>query len=201
MRGTLRMLPLVFGLVIALGCAKAPTQDIEAARQAMEGARSASAAEYAPEAWAGAEDAEARLQAELKIQEDSFALSRSYDNAKSLAAEVKAAAEKATAEAEAGRETARSEASSSMEQARTLLAEVQALVAKAPQGKGTVADVAALKADTGSTEGSLKEAQTAYDAGKYMEAKIKAQAAIEALEKIKAQIGAAQQARNAGHRA
>ncbi len=186
---------LFLGSVFVAGCAKPPSEEIDAASAAMDAAQSAEAPVYAPESWAMAQEAEAQLEAELVAEEQAFALSRSYDKAKSLAEAAKAAADKAAADAVSGREVARSEATQTIEQAKALRLEVQTLLERAPQGKGTVADLAALRADTGSTEEMLRAAETALDGGQYVEARAKAEAAIQALDKVKAEIESARQAR------
>jgi len=193
---TARVLSSVFlGLVVATGCAQVPTEEIAAADQAMEAASSSEAEVYAPDSWAVAEDARAQLDAEIEAQEQSFALSRSYDHARTLAADVKAAAEQAAGDAETMKEKVRVEVSGLIEQARASLQEVRTLLANAPQGKGTMADLAALEADARSTEDYLAEADRAYSDGNYMDAQAKAQAALTELDKVKAEIQGAQRAR------
>lgn len=193
MRSKFAIGTLALGLVLAIGCAKAPTQEIDAARQAADSAKAASAPEYAPESWAAVEDAQSKLDAELKAQENAFVLTRSYDQTRTLATELKTAAEKAAADAQAGMEQARNEASQAIEQAKALREEVSQLLEHAPQGKGTTADLAALKSDATGSEASLTEAENAMNAGKFLEAKSKAEAVIQQLNGIKEQVTAAQQ--------
>ena len=54
----------------------------------------------------------------------------------------------------------------------------------APRGKGTEADLASLKSGVTSIDGTLAEMQTAFDAGDYLTAKTKAQAAIDASREV-----------------
>jgi len=200
MRRTVPMLSSVFALALLAGCAKEPTAEIAAARQAMDAARVAEAPDYAPEAWAEAEDAQMRLDAELDAQKNAFALYRSYDRATTLAVDAKAASERAATDADAGKATARDEARSAIERAKKLGDEVSRLVAEAPRGKGTVTDIAALRADSAGTDATVKDAEDALAAGRYKDAKSKAEAAVRSLESIRSQIEAATRARGAGHR-
>jgi len=186
---------LLLGLVVVTGCAQVPTEEIAAADEAMNAASSSEAELYAPDSWAAAEDARAQLDAEIEAQEQSFAISRSYDRARTLAADVKAAAEQAAADAGTMKEKVRVEVSGLIEDAKASLQDVRAMLANAPQGKGTMADLAALEADARSTEDYVAEAQRAYDAGNYIEAQAKAQAALNELDKVKAEIQGAQKAR------
>ena len=74
-RGALIAIAVV---ALAVGCAKPPQAEIDAAKAALESAR-AEASEYAPEAFSAAEDAMANLETELKTQEEKFALMRRYE--------------------------------------------------------------------------------------------------------------------------
>jgi hypothetical protein len=186
---------LVLAIGVATGCAKVPTEEIAAADQAMQAATAAEAEVYAPASWSTAQDTRAQLDAEVKAQEESFALSRSYEHARTLAADTKAAAEQAAADAEAMKEKVRVEVAGLIEQAKTSLQETRTLLSNAPQGKGTAADLAALEADARSTEDYLAEADREYQAGNYMEARAKAEAALAELDKVKAEIQGAQKAR------
>src|SRR4029077_17444950 len=61
---------LVVGLALGVaGCASAPKTEIDEAKHALETAQNAHAADYAPEAWNAAKDAEAKLDAELAAQD------------------------------------------------------------------------------------------------------------------------------------
>jgi hypothetical protein len=194
MRRTASIWILVTALVAATGCTKEPTAEVEAARQAMEAARSAEAAQYAPDSWRAAEDAEAKLRVELQAQNERFALNRSYRDTLALAAETTAAAEQAAEDARNGKEQTKNDAAKLLEEAKALRKEVDELLAHAPEGKGSVADVAALRADAGATEDHLAGAERAHAAGDYREAKAKAEAAVSALNKVKAEIEAARHA-------
>ena len=90
--------------ITAAGCGAPPTADVDAARAAVDKAVADSAGQYAAESVKAAQDAQAALDAELKVQESKWF--KSYDKAKELAAAAKAAGEKAAAEAVAAREQA-----------------------------------------------------------------------------------------------
>ena len=65
------------------------------------------------------------------------------------------------------------------------------MIAKAPKGKGTQADIEAMKADVAGVEAGLADFEAAFSAGRYKEALAKAEAANQTLERIKADIQAA----------
>jgi hypothetical protein len=182
-------------LATAMGCAQPPKEQIDSASAAMDAAQSAGAAEYAPESWAAAQEAEAQLEAELAAQQQAFALSRSYDDARSMADDLKTAADRAAAEAAERKETARNDAARAIEDAKALHAEVQKLLETAPQGKGSVADLAALRADTGTTAETIAAAESELAAGRFLEALAKAQAATQSLQQVKQEIESAHKTR------
>ena len=187
---------VALGLVLA-GCAQVPSADVDAAKHALDEARQAQAAEYAPQSWTAAEDAQAKLGSELDAQGQRWSALRSYTVASQLAASAKTAAEQSRDEAMAGKEKAKTEASTMMAQARDEAAHAQAAVTTAPHGKGTEADLASLKSDATSIDATLQEMQQTFDAGGYIGAKTKAQAAMDAAKRIDDEIAQAKAGRRA----
>ena len=182
------------------GCSKAPQAEIDAAKAALEQAAVAEADVYATDQYAAAEDAMKALEAELTVQEEKSSLFRRYGKAKELAAEVQTASAAAADAAVAGKQQVQAEATDAIAATRELLAEVQDMLAKAPTGKGTQADLAAMKADLEGVATALDEADAALAAGGFMEAKTGADAAREVLEQVQADITAAIEARKAARR-
>lgn len=201
MKTTVSALAVIVGATLLLaGCAQPPTQAVDAARAALETARTSEAADYAPESLQAADDAVAALDAELKAQSEAFALTRSYKKATELAAAATTAAEKATTDAEAGREAAMNQASALRDEVAASLVQTTEMIAKAPKGKGTQADIEAMKADVASVESGLADFDAAFSAGRYKEAVAKAEASRETLNRIQADIQAAIDAKAAGRR-
>jgi hypothetical protein len=197
MRKTKFVLPLLLllGLAVVSGCAKPPQEAIDTARQALESARAAGAADYAPQALKSAEDAVAQLDAELQAQQKKFALFRSYKNLTTMAESAKTAGETAVAEANTGKERARGEAEAAIAQARTALTEAQSLLSTAPAGKGSQMDIEAMKNDLMGVETSVAEADRAYQEGRFLEAKSKADAANAQAMSVKTAVDQAKQMR------
>jgi hypothetical protein len=187
---------LAVGLaVVAAGCAAPPQADIDAVKVSADKAATAGAAEYAADSLKAAQDAQAALEAELKVQADKFTLFRSYTKATELAGAAKTAAEKAEQDAVAGKEKAKNEATALIEEAKTALTAAQEMLAKAPKGKGTAADLEAMKADLAGAEISINDANTAMGAERYLEAKAKAEAAKNVAGTVSAAVQAAIDAR------
>ncbi len=187
---------VALGLVLA-GCSQAPTVDVDAAKHALDEARQAQAADYAPQSWTAAQDAQVKLDVELDAQAQRWSALRSYAIARQLALETKTAAERSRDEAVAGKEQAKTEASTMMAQAREETTRAHSDIESAPHGKGTEADLATMKTDATSIDETLQEAQRAFDAGDYIGANAKAQAAIDAAKKIEGEIDQAKAARRA----
>jgi len=174
--------------LMATGCAKPPEAEIQGVATALQGAQTAEADEYAPESLAAAESAKRDLDAELKVQEEKFALFRSYDKAKELAASAKTAGDRAAADAAEGKNQARQEATALLGEAKTAIEEVKTLLDQAPRGKGSQADIAAMKSDLAGIEASFVEIDAAMAEERFLQAKAKAEAAKQNIDQIKNEI-------------
>jgi TonB family protein len=105
MRAMVRFGAIALAVAITVaGCGAPPSADVEAAKAAVDKAVTDGAGQYAAEALKAAQDAQAALDAELKVQDGKWF--KSYDKAKELAAAAKAAGDKAAAEAIAARQQA-----------------------------------------------------------------------------------------------
>src|SRR5262245_46394221 len=197
MRKIMAVLPFVFVLVLMVGCAKPPQDQITAANSALDAARPM-ASEYAASSLQAAEDAKAALEAELKAQQDKFALFRSYKKTDELVADLKAKSDKAAADAAAGKEQAKNEATTAINDATTAVNDAKALLEKAPKGKGTAADLEAMKADLTAAESTINDANAAMSSEKYKDAKAKAEAAKSSASNVASQVQAAMEAKKAG---
>jgi hypothetical protein len=190
---------LMLALVVMVGCAKPPEESIQAVGAAIEAAQQAGAADYAPDSLKAAEDAKAQLDAELKTQQDKFALFRSYQKATELANAAKAAGEKAAGDAKTRKEQVKQEAQTLINEAKTDLTAAQEMLKKAPRGKGTQQDIKALEGDLQGVASSLTEAESAFTAERYLDAKAKAEAAKSTIGNVKTQIETAMAAKKASH--
>jgi len=193
-------LPLLAVALVGAGCAKPPTEAVAGAKEALQKAVGAEAADYAPAELQQAQDAMASLDAELTAQEGRFALTRTYEKAGQLATAARTAAESAATAAAAGREAARNEATIAIESLRASVDEVKLLLEQAPKGKGTAADLEAMKSDLAAIESSLGELDQSMGQGHFKDASVKARAALDSANTIKADITAAMEARKAGRR-
>ena len=187
MRKTTRIaMPLLLlGLAMVMGCAKPPQEAVDSAKQAIEAARAAGATDYAPESLRMAEDKANAMTTELEAQNKKFALMRSYKNVSVMAADAKAAGEKAVADATTGKEKAKADAEALLGQVKTALDEANALLATAPAGKGSQMDIEAMKADLSGVATQIAEGEAAHAQGMYMQSKVKFETALGAVNNVK----------------
>lgn len=151
-----------FAAAIALalmlsGCGKQPTTEINDARAAVEAAVTEGGEKYAKDEVKALNDEMNVAMEEVKTQDAKFL--KNYDRAKEMLAQVKSKAEALQAEIPARKEQAKNDATAALEVAKTAIAEAKALLDQAPAGKGTAADIGALKADVTGLEASLTETE------------------------------------------
>jgi hypothetical protein len=175
-------------MFILAGCAKQPTEDINTAQKAVEAAKAAGGEKYIPEDTKKMDDSLTAALNEIKAQDSKFALSRNYDKAKQMLAQVKADAEKVKTDIPSKKEEARKNALAGQEAARASVKEARALLAKAPMGKGARADIEALKGDIKGLEDSLPELQQLIEKEDYVVATDKAKAIKEKADGVSNQI-------------
>lgn len=162
-------------LVLVTGCAKPPTEQIEAAEKAVADARQSGAATYVAEEYTKIEGTLSALKKEVADQDVKFALLRDYGKAEQLAIAAKADAERVKAEAEKKREEAKAAALQAQQAARESVNVALDLVAKAPAGKDRAA-LEAIKADAEALKASLNQVQMAIDKADYQAAQKHAEA-------------------------
>ena len=172
----------------AAACSKPPTAAISVAQQAENAAMTAGAQEYAPETASAVTAARAALDAELAAQNERWALRRSYTRATELAQAYQKAAEDATSAANTAKDQARDEATQLIAAGHALVDEVNGMLVAAPVGKGSRADLAALRTDLDAAAKGLADAEASVTAQRYLEARAQATAAGEAIQRVKAAI-------------
>ena len=175
------------------GCGSPPTAAIDEAKTALDQAVAAGAGQYAAEALKPAQEAQVALEAELKTQDANWL--KTYTNATKLAATAKAAGERAASSATAGKAKAKAEATAAVGAAKKLLADAQALLAKAPKGKVSAADLAAMKTDLANAATAITDAEAALGGERFVDAKAKAASAQSTATTVKTAVETAQGAK------
>lgn len=166
-RPFLRMsLPMLVVTLIA-GCAQPPVQQLEAAKKAVEVARTAGAPDYAKEDFVKLEQALGQAKEELVKQEQTFAIFRSYSTADRMLKQIAEDAKRVEGTAISKKEEAKAAALKSEKEAQTVLAAAQELLAKAPVGKDRTV-VESIKNDLHGMQAGLEAVHQMIGKGDYL---------------------------------
>jgi len=189
-RTTVKLLLVALALsVFLIGCAKKPETEINNTKAALDAAIQEGAEKYAKEEAKLLNDDLTAAQDEIKVQDEKFF--KNYDKAKEMLASVQAKADSLKAEIPARKEKAKNDAQAALDAAKTAVADANALLAKAPRGKGTMADIEALKADAAGLGDAITEAETLMTSEEYFAAADKANGIKDKAAEVSAQITAA----------
>lgn len=169
------------------GCAKPPTEQVDAAEKAVKEAQQGGAATYSAEEYAKLEGSLAALRKEIADQDAKFALFRDYGKAEQLAASAKADGERVKIEAAKRKEEAKAAALQAQQVAQEAVKTTLELVAKAPVGKDRAA-LEAIKADAEALKSSLNQVQASIDKEDYTGAQTQAKAIHEKSQTVSAEI-------------
>ena len=178
-------------MAMVIGCAEAPEEAMKASDAAIQTAQTAEAEQYAPETYGEAMDSLNAAKAEVKAQDSKFSLFRDYDRAEALLAASQRLAQQAQTDAAAAKERVRVEDSTLISNIEVLLADTKTALASAPKGKGTKADIEMITADLTAAETAFADAKATFQAGKYLQAKTKLEAAQTRIGGIMQEIEAA----------
>lgn len=184
-----KMSYILLGLLIITlitSCAKKPENEIKEAEGAVNTVISEGLGKYAPEDEKKLKDQLSAAMDEIKTQEGKTF--KNYDKAKQMLADVKKSAEEMKSALPQKKEQAKQNALQAQEEAKKSVGEAKKLLAKAPRGKGTAADIEALKGDVKGLEESLNEVQSLIDKEELIEAANKAKAIKEKADGVSNQI-------------
>ena len=166
MKITLKLMVLsMIMMFVLVGCGTLPQEELTAAKASIDAVVAEGAQKYAAEDAKKLNESMQAVQDEIKVQEGKTF--KDYAKTKELLAKVKADAATLKAALPAKKEEAKKNAAAAIEAANASVAEAKALLAKAPKGKGSKADIEALKADLKGIEDSMAEIKTANDAEDY----------------------------------
>lgn len=194
------MFVILLAMVVSSGCQEPPKDQIQEARTALDELVQAGVFQWAPEAGETAKDALAKVEAEVKIQGDKLGFLRDYKQTFVLVEDVKKAAATAKTAATEAKEKSRAEATESIVELEKALAKARDLLATAPTGKGSEADLEVMKADLDEVERAVVDAKSALEGERFAEVSSKVQAGLTRAEDVKASIQQAIAAVNAAAR-
>jgi hypothetical protein len=162
----------VFVMALFSSCSKQPTEAIDSAKAAIEAASKEGADIYAADGLKKLNDDLQAAMDEVSTQGKKFF--KSFGTAKEMLAKVQTDADALKATIPARKEEAKAAAETALTEAKAAWEEAKALLEKAPKGKGTKADIEAMKADLAGLETAAGEAMATFEGGDYFGAKEKA---------------------------
>lgn len=187
-------------MALLVACAKVPQVPIDQARQALESAK-AEASKWAADSLTAAQNKAAELDAELAVQKGK--LFKNYDKTLQLVQELRQLSEKATQDAASAKSAAKAEAEAAVTQAETTLTAAREALAKAPKGKGSATDIAAMTGDLDAAAATIATAKTDLSNENFQDAKTKAASATQQADRVVNEVNVAiemQQSLEKGHK-
>ncbi len=181
------IVPLALGAFLLAGCAKPPTEQIEAADKAVRDAQQSGAATYSAQDFAKLEASLAAMKKEVADQDAKFALLRDYGKVEQLASSAKAEGERVKGDTEKRKEEAKAGALQARQVAQEAVKVAEDLVASAPVGKDRAA-LEAIKNDVEALKASLNQVQMAIDKEDYPAAQTQAKAINDKSQAVSAEI-------------
>ena len=175
-------------LVVAFlaGCASKPQKEIDETTAAVNAIVQEGLGKYSTENEKKVKDALAAAMDEIKGQEGKTF--KNYDKAKQLLADAKKIADDEKAALPGLKEKAKQNAVAAMDAAKAAVADAKKVLAQAPKGKGTAADIEALRGDVKGAEEMMPEVQGLIDKEDYAAAVTKANAIKEKAEGVSKQV-------------
>lgn len=170
-------LAIVAMLVLVAGCAKVPQAEIDSTQASLQEAQMAGAEIYQPAQMAALQDSFNKVMEEIEAEKSKFF--SSYGDVKDKLANISQNAVQLQQSSIERKEMIIQEIQASLDEIAMLLAENNALIAKAPKGKEGVAALEMIKTDQNFIETSVAETNLLLEAGDLIAAQGKANAAKE----------------------
>lgn len=170
------------------GCSQPPDAEMASAQTALQAAQTAEAADYAPEAFKMLQDSLNAVMAMKTLEDEKFALFRSYSGVKDGFVGAEALAKNVASQAAQAKEAMMNEVTTMMATVQAQLDTTAAMVAKAPVGKGNKAEIELIKTDLASVQASMADAAADFQNGKYKAAKAKLEAVMSNATRITGEI-------------
>ena len=182
--------PLSLAILLTVGCAKPPVDQIDAAEKALKEAQQSGAATYSAEEYAKLEGSLTAMRREVNEQDEKIALFRDYGKVEQLAASAKTEGERVRTDAVKKKDEAKAAALQAQQVAQEAVNSTLALVGRAPVGKDRAA-LEAIKMDVETLKASLNQIQTSIDREDYPAAQSQAKAIHEKSQAVSAEIQSA----------
>lgn len=154
------------------GCAKAPDQELAAAKTAVQAAQAAEADKYLSDRYDNAVKALEAAQSEINKQNTAFPLVRNYSEAKRILGTATSLAAALQADAAGAKEATKTEVEAALTATQRAVKDARDDVKKAPRSKGKDA-LSAMATELTAVDSSLAQAAADIAAGNYAGAKQK----------------------------
>lgn len=158
--------------LVLVGCGSQPTQEMQAAKSAVDAVVADGGEKYSPAETKNVNGAINAAMEEIKAQDAKWF--KNYDKAKEMLVKAKADADTVKAGLAAKKEQAKKEAMDNQAAAEEAVKAAKAALAKAPKGKGAAADLEAMKGDLQGLEAGLAEIKPLVDSQDFAAARDKA---------------------------
>ncbi|MBI5143235.1 MAG: hypothetical protein HZA20_13755 [Nitrospirae bacterium] len=179
----------MFVMAFTVGCSQPPTQEAADAKAGIDAVVADGGEIYAKDELKGLHDATAAAADEVKTQEAK--IFKNFDKAREMYVKVKGDAANVKGMIPARKEAAKQAAVAAQEAAKAAVASATELLKKAPKGKGSIADLEAMKADVAGFEAALADVQGQIGKEDFFGATDKANAIKSKAESIGSEITAA----------
>jgi hypothetical protein len=173
-------------VALLASCGKVPQAQIDATNAAIEAARAAEANVYLPVEFAAVQDSMNSVLADIEVQKSR--LFKKFGDTKVKLDATLALANQVAANVGAKKEEVKKEAETLLNDIKAVVAENGKLVLKLPRGKEGAAVIDQIKAELGTVDASVVEAQGMFDKGAYMDALNKIKAAKDKADGLNAEI-------------
>lgn len=168
-------IPILGVALLLSSCDKVPQIELDNANVAINDAKMAQADVYLPTQYAALEDSMRVIMADVEVQNSKWL--KDFDGVKAKLSNLTNQATTLKTNTEAKIEEIKSEYQTAYAEVQQLMVDNQALMAKAPKGKEGREALEQIKGEVAVVETSASEAQAMFDAGSYMDALNKINAA------------------------
>jgi len=186
-----KVFAVLLALTVVVGCSKPPEMEMKAANDALAAAKTAEAEAYVAKAYRAASDSLNAANAAKVEQDGKFVLFRSYAKSKDMFVRAEALGKKVSSDAAAEKERVKMEVTGLLADTKALLDSTDAMVKKAPVGKGNKADLELIKSDLQATMDSYAGAEMEFNNGKYLAARSKVMVVKQKVESIRMEVQSA----------
>ncbi len=163
----IRAISLFVAVAVLAGCDAPPTAELQAAKQALDAARDVGAERFAANEYSAAQRAYSEAEATTNTEAERFFLLKDFEQARTQIADAKSKAMQAESSAEAEKKRQRESAQAAIAAARDAVAAAYTSLEDAPAGKGTEADIEALRAELSTAEADIEAAEAALDSEEF----------------------------------